>query len=108
MEDGLWGLSASYTKAYLFVAAIAGSITGTLVQKGLTVQGRLSSFFIGLTATMFCGEFVLRRIGMDVSPESSAAIYVIGMSANSVVPVVIKMVSQRIGGLSLAKPKGDE
>jgi len=106
MEDGLWGVG--YTKAWLFVAAVAGSLTGVLVQKGLTVQGKLSSFFIGLTATMFCGEFILRRLGMDVSPESSAALYVIGMSANSVVPIVIKLVSQRVGGLSLAKPKGPE
>lgn len=93
MGEGLIGIG--FAKLWLFLAAIAGSVTGTLMQKGLTLQGKLSAFFIGLTFTLFCGEFILRRIGLDITPEASFAVYIIAMSANNLVPRIIKRVSER-------------
>ncbi len=91
-------------KTWLALAVVAGAMTGTLMQKGLNLPGKLTAFFIGLTASLFCSEYVLAWLNMPVDSKASAIMYLIAVCANNVLPSIIKRVSDRFNDpLSLTK-----
>lgn len=91
-------------KTWLALAAVAGALTGTLMQKGLNLPGKLTAFFIGLSASLFCSEYVLGWLKMPTDSKATAVIYIIAVSANNILPSIIKRISDRFNDpLSLTK-----
>lgn len=96
-------------RLYIVLAAAAGSVTGALVDKRLTLRDKISAFFIGVSAAIFVGPMLMARFfpGVDItSPEAVGFYYLFATSANSALPVVIRKARQMVESLG-ATAKGE-
>lgn len=102
-------MGIALAKWWIFLAALAGAITGVLVRKGLTVSERLSGLFIGLATTVFLVAPILSHFGLPATSEKGAAvIYVTASCANYVMPHVVRAISRKVLDLiSASRPGGD-
>ena len=98
-------------KLWFLVAATAGAVTGAVLDKGLTVQGRATAFFIGLSGAMFLGPMLLSRIfpGQPISSEVAGCYYLMGATMNAALPPFLKFVAKKAGDplAFIRQPKGD-
>lgn len=86
-------------RLYIFLAATAGSVTGALVDKRLSLRDKVSAFFVGVTAAIFVGPLLLSRFapGVDItSPEAVGFYYLFATVSNSVLPLVIRKARQMV------------
>ena len=92
-------------RLYIVLAATAGSVTGALVDKRLTLRDKISAFFVGVSAAIFVGPMILMRFfpGVDItSPEAVGFYYLFATSANSALPVAIRKARQMVESLGTA------
>lgn len=105
------GLDAWMIRLYIFLAAAGGAVTGALVDKTLTLQGKISAFFVGLTASIFVVPLILNRFipGTVLTPEAAGIFYLTATCANVALPPLIRFVSKRAGDpLAFLRAKGGD
>jgi len=98
-------------RLYIVLAATAGAVTGALIDKSLTLQGKLTAFFIGLTCSIFVVPLVLGRFipGTTLTPEAAGIFYLAATCANAALPPFIRFVSKRAGDpLAFLRAKGGD
>jgi hypothetical protein len=98
-------------RLYVVLAAAAGAITGALVDRTLTLQGKLTAFFIGFTCAIFVVPLAIGRLwpGVTVSPEIAGIYYLFATCANWSLPPFIRFVSKRAGDpLAFIRSKGGD
>lgn len=98
-------------RLYIVLASTAGAVTGALVDKSLTLQGKVTAFFIGLTASIFVVPLLLGRFipGTSLTPEAAGIFYLAATCANAALPPFIRFVSKRAGDpLAFLRTKGGD
>lgn len=98
-------------KLYIVLAATAGAVTGAVVDKGLTLQGKATAFFVGLSASVFVGPLILAKFfpATTLTPEAAGFFYVFAAVANGAAPPFIRFVSKRASDplAFIRQPKGE-
>jgi tellurite resistance protein TehA-like permease len=97
-------------KLWILLAATAGAVTGAVIDKGLTLQGKVTAFFIGLSTAVFVGPLIMARFfpSTTLTPEAAGFFYIFAAVSNSAVPPFVRFVSKRAGDpLAFIRPKGD-
>lgn len=86
-------------KLWIVLAATAGAVTGAVVDKSLTLQGKATAFFVGLSASVFVGPLILMRFfpATTMTPEAAGFFYVFAAIANGAVPPFVRWASKRAG-----------
>lgn len=86
-------------RLYIVLASAAGAVTGALIDKSLTIQGKVTAFFIGLSASVFLTPLLLGRFfpGTTLTPEAAGIFYLAATCANAALPPFIRFVSKRAG-----------
>jgi len=98
-------------RLYIFLASAAGAVTGALVDKTLTLQGKFTAFFIGLTSSVFVVPLILARFfpGTTLTPEAAGIFYLAATCANVALPPFLRFVSKRAGDpLAFLRTKGTD
>lgn len=98
-------------RLYVVLASTAGAVTGALVDKSLTLQGKVTAFFIGLSASIFVVPLILGRFipGTTLTPEAAGIFYLTATCANAALPPFIRFVSKRAGDpLAFLRAKGGD
>lgn len=98
-------------RLYVVLASTAGAVTGALIDKSLTLQGKMTAFFIGLTASIFIVPLALGRFipGTTLTPEAAGIFYLAATCANAALPPFIRFVSKRAGDpLAFLRAKGGD
>lgn len=98
-------------RLYVVLASTAGAVTGALVDKSLNIQGKVTAFFIGLTASIFVVPLLLEHFmpGATITPPIAGFFYIFATCANSALPPFIRFVSKRAGDpLAFLRSKGVE
>lgn len=93
----------------IVLAATAGAVTGAVLDKGLTLQGKATAFFIGLSGAMFLGPMILERIfpGQTMSSQVAGCYYLMGATMNAALPPFLKFVAKKAGDpLSFLRTQG--
>lgn len=82
---------------WIVVAATAGAVTGALVDKTLTLQGKLTAFFIGLSGSIFVGPLLVGRFFPDatLTPQAAGFYYLLATVTNSALPNFINWASAK-------------
>jgi uncharacterized membrane protein YeaQ/YmgE (transglycosylase-associated protein family) len=82
---------------WIVVAATAGAVTGALVDKTLTLQGKLTAFFIGLTGSIFVGPLLVEHFfpGATLTPQAAGFYYLLATVTNSALPSFINWASSK-------------
>lgn len=93
------GLSVWLLRLYIVLAATAGAVTGAVIDKSLTLQGKATAFFVGLSASIFCGPLILSHFfpNTTLTPEAAGFFYAFAAVANGAVPPFVRFVSKRAG-----------
>lgn len=102
-------LSAWMIRLYIVLAATAGAVTGALIDKSLTLQGKCTAFFIGLTGSIFLGPLIVSRFfpSDTLTPQAAGLFYVIAASMNGSLPPLLKFISKKAGDpLSFIRTQG--
>lgn len=88
-----------FLKLWILLAATAGAVTGAVVDKGLTLQGKATAFFVGLSASIFGGPLIMAKFfpAATLTPEAAGFFYVFAALANGAIPPAIRYVSKRAG-----------
>jgi len=89
-------------RLYIVLAATAGSVTGALVDKRLSLRDKMSAFFVGVSASIFLGPLLLSRFfpsASIASPEAVGFYYLLATVSNSCLPLVIRKARQFIEAL---------
>jgi hypothetical protein len=96
-------------RLYIVLASTAGAVTGALVDKSLTLQGKFTAFFIGFATAIFVVPLAIARFwpGVTVSPEIAGIYYLFATCANWSLPPFIRSIAKRAGDpLAFIRPKG--
>ncbi len=93
------GLNDWLIKLYIVLAATAGAVTGAVIDKSLTLHGKVTAFFIGLSTSVFAGPLILAKFfpTTTMTPEAAGFFYIFAAVANGVVPPLVRFVSKRAG-----------
>lgn len=98
-------------KLWILLAATAGAVTGAVIDKGLTLQGKATAFFIGLSTSIFVGPLIMARFfpNSTLTPEAAGFFYVFAAVANGAAPPFIRFVSKRASDplAFIRQPKGE-
>jgi hypothetical protein len=105
------GLNVWMMRLYIVLAATAGAVTGAVIDKSLTLQGKATAFFVGLSGSVFLGPLILARFfpGNILTPEAAGCYYLLATVCNAAIPNFVKFASRRAGDpLSFLRAKGGD
>lgn len=105
------GLNDWMLRLWVVLAATAGAVTGAVIDKTLTLQGKVTAFFVGLSGSIFLGPLILSRFfpSTTITPEAAGFYYLLATVSNSALPPFIRYVSRRAGDplAFIRQSKGD-
>lgn len=91
------GVAILLSKAFVFLAVIAGGITSLFVQKTSSWKERFVSFFIGCSVSIFTVPYVLHWLFAGNPPKSAEAFcyYLAATCANAALPPFLEFIKER-------------